>query len=64
MTTVFKTEIAGYEITLQKGAEGVFIVCYGYQQYKTNSYEQAAKELGKCIMHALACEGKLFDGEE
>ena len=61
MTTVFKTEIAGYEITLQKGSDNTFIVGYGYQQYKTNSYQQAAKELGECIMHALSCEGKLFD---
>ena len=59
MTTIFKTEIAGYEITLQQNSKGEFIVGYGYQQYKTNSYKQAAKELGSCIMHALACEGKI-----
>lgn len=59
MTTIFKTEIAGYEITLQQNSEGKFIVGYGYQQYKTNSYGQAAKELGEVIMHALTCEGKI-----
>lgn len=59
MTTVFKTEIAGYEITLQQNSKGEFIVGYGYQQYKTDSYKQAAKELGACIMHALTCEGKI-----
>ena len=63
MTTVFKTEIAGYEITLQQNSKGEFIVGYGYQQYKTNSYEQAARELGACIMHALACDGKFEDKE-
>lgn len=58
MTTVFKIEIAGFEITLQKGSAENFIVIYGYQQYKSCSYEQAAKDLGACIMHALACDGK------
>lgn len=59
MTTIFKTEIAGYEITLQQNSKGEFIVGYGYQQYKTDSYKQAAKEIGVCILHALACEGKI-----
>ena len=59
MTIVFKTEVAGYEITLQQNSKGEFIVSYGYQQYKTDSYKQAAKEIGVCILHALACEGKI-----
>lgn len=63
MTTIFKTEIAGYEITLQTDSKGEYIIGYGYQQYKTTSYSQAAKEIGLCIMHTLECEG-LFDVEE
>ena len=56
---VFETEIAGYQITLMQNSKGEFVVQYGYQQYTTKDYSEAAKELGQCIMHALACEGKI-----
>jgi hypothetical protein len=36
-----------------------FNVRYG-RQYRTElTYGEAAKELGECIMHALACDSKL-----
>ena len=59
MTTVFKTEIAGYEITLMQDNKGTYLVQYGYQRYVTENYSAAAKELGLCIMHALTCDGKI-----
>ena len=35
-----------------------------WKQIKNNlTYAEAAAELGACIMHAAACEGKLDNGE-
>ena len=61
MKTCFKTEIAGYNIELQQRERRPysFFVLYGEQHKNYLDYEQAAKELGACIMHALACEGNL-----
>lgn len=64
MTTVFETTIAGYDITLIQRGEDVFSVIYGKQRENGLSYAEAAKELGQCIMHALACEGKLENESE
>lgn len=64
----FEIDINGFPIRLilthedpegQDGYDRLFSVHYGLQQ-KGCLYEgQAARELGACIMHALACEGKL-----
>jgi hypothetical protein len=43
---------------IQNGVDN-FTVTYGQQTKKRLSYAQAALEYGACIMHALACEGKL-----
>ena len=64
MKEVFKIEIAGHQITLMQNSKGEFVVQYGYQQFTTKYYAEASKELGKCIMHALACEGKITDETE
>ena len=55
----FEIEIAGYKITLMQNSKDEFVVQYGYHQYITKNYAEAAKELGQCILHALACEGKI-----
>lgn len=60
-TIVFETEIAGFKIRLWKFRPDSFGVEYGAQLNISLDYGQAAKELGECIMHALACEGKVAD---
>ena len=37
----------------------LFRVTYGMQVKTKLTYLEAAAELGQCIMHSLACEGKL-----
>lgn len=36
-----------------------FTVVYGQQVQEKLNYGEAAKELGECIMHALACAGRI-----
>ncbi len=43
---------------IQNGVDS-FTVTYGKQTKSKLNYAQAALEYGACIMHALACEGKL-----
>lgn len=63
MRKCFETVIAGFPIVLE--VENLqlgsleFQVTYGLQVHKGLSYSKAAHELGRCILHALACEGKL-----
>jgi hypothetical protein len=57
--TVYSVEIAGYTIKLRKRSANSFTVVYGKQVKRLLTYADAAKELGQCIMHALACEGRL-----
>jgi len=53
-------------ITLeQKDTESaLFVVTYGLQRKTNLTYSQAAKELGDCIFHHLACESVLDNGGE
>jgi hypothetical protein len=48
-----------YPIHLDQVGKDNFIVTYGLQVKDHLTYSQAAKELGCCIMHSLACEGEL-----
>ena len=41
----------------------LFRVTYGKQVRDHLLYDDAATELGACLMHALACEGLLDNGE-
>ena len=61
-TVVFEiTDTGYYPITVRQAADRTFSVQYG-KQLKTNlSYEEAARELGYCIFHGLACESKIED---
>jgi hypothetical protein len=51
--TCFEIECAGFEIRLTQQGVDRFTV----------TYEEAASELGSCLMHAAACEGKLDNRE-
>ena len=57
METIFTLDSFAYPITLEKG-EKTYRVKYGAHIVSRLSYEEAAHELGECIFHALACEGK------
>lgn len=48
-----------YPPTLYQTGFDKFAVRYGLQLKEGLSYAEAAAELGACIMHALACEGRL-----
>ncbi len=56
---MFSERIAGYNVQLRKRSANNFTVVYGKQTKSSLTYADAAKELGECIMHALALEGKL-----
>ena len=61
MTQVFEILIGGLPITLKQDARGRFTVRYWKQVKAGLSYTDAAKELGACIMHAAACDGRMGD---
>ena len=52
-------ENGAWPIHLDQQGKDRFTVVYGLQVKKDLNYGEAASELGSCIMHALACEGKL-----
>lgn len=55
----FQHVIAGYTISLTQRGRNSFRVQYGQEVRDERTYEAAARDLGECIMHALACEGKI-----
>jgi hypothetical protein len=59
MKTCFETEIGGMSIVLAQRGKDSFRVTYWKQVKDHLSYAAAAKELGECIMHALAYESRL-----
>jgi hypothetical protein len=60
MKTCFKQKVCGdFEIRLEQQGKDRFTVVYGLQVKKDLDYAAAASELGACIMHSLALEGKL-----
>jgi hypothetical protein len=61
--TCFEIECAGFEIRLTQQGVDRFTVTYGKQVRDGLCYEEAASELGSCLMHAAACEGKLDNRE-
>ena len=57
--TRFTLTDGAYPIRLDQEDKNHFTVVYG-QQVKTNlSHSEAACNLGECIMHSLALQGKL-----
>lgn len=66
-TACYETEIAGMPIKLTQQGINNFTVTYWKHVKSDLSYAEAIEELGSCIMHALACEGKVdnrMPGEE
>lgn len=54
---------AAFDIRLIQTGVDRFSVQYGKQFKDGLNYGAAAKELGECLMHGLACEGKLDNAE-
>lgn len=54
MKTCF--ELPQYGIKLEQSAKCIFRVTYGLQVIAVLGYDQACKELGECIVHALSCD--------
>lgn len=60
MAIVHKTEIDGqYPVILHNNLRNGFVVEYGAEKKEYLTYEEAAKEYGECIFHALCCAGLL-----
>lgn len=57
--TCFQLTDTAYPIQLTQQAKNRFTVQYGLQTKENLTYNQAATELGACIMHAAACVDKL-----
>ena len=55
----YAVTIAGLRVELKMKSNNSFSVIYGGQFKDGLTYADAAHELGECIMHALALEGKL-----
>lgn len=60
----WETQIAGMPITLRQSGVDSFRVTYFKQVKNGLTYAAAAKELGQCIMHALACDGMLDTADD
>jgi hypothetical protein len=56
-------ELKKFKIKLEQNGFDNFTVVYFKQITRDLNYAQAAHELGECIMHALACEGRLDNRE-
>lgn len=52
-----------FPVSLVQTGVDRFTVTYGQQIKRGLNYGQAAAEYGACVMHALACEGKLDNRE-
>lgn len=52
-----------FPIKLEQTGIDRFTVTYGKQVTKGLNYGQAASKYGSCIMHALACDGRLDNRE-
>lgn len=63
MRTVLSMKMP-YGLLLEQRANGTFKVTYGKEVKDNLEYAEAAKEFGLCLFHALACEGKLDNGEK
>ena len=60
----FSVDVDGLPIALTQQGIDRFTVTYWKQIKAGLTYGQAATELGACIMHAVACGGKLDNREK
>lgn len=51
-----------YPVELTQLASGEFRVTYGAHERRQLSYEEAAAELGACLLHSATCAGQLMAG--
>jgi hypothetical protein len=58
---LFSTRIAGFDIRLEQIEPHYFRVIYGLQSTVLYDQDDAAKELGRSIMHALQTQGVLIE---
>lgn len=59
MKSCLKLDTLAFPIELLQRGKDNFTVIYGKQVRVGLNYEDAGKELGLSIMHALACDGRL-----
>lgn len=64
MTICIKTKVCGAIISLEQNGIDDFAVTYEKHNRKGLTYSKAAQEYGACVMHALACNGRLDNREE
>ena len=66
MKTVIEFNDLAFPIKVEQAEDGNarFRVTYGQQQRRTLTYLEAAREVGHCLFHALACDGRLSNGGE
>lgn len=50
-------------VSLQQRGPDDFVVRYGKEVYAELTYAEACAKLGGAIMHALACDGVIDNGE-
>ena len=55
--------IAGFDISIEQTSANQFTVTYGQQTRAGLDYYDAAREIGLCAMHALACDGGIQNAE-
>jgi hypothetical protein len=61
----WECESLTFPIRLIQSGPDRFTVIYGQQSTTDLNYNHAAHKLGSCLMHALACDGKiLIDSDE
>ena len=59
MKTCFYDSNLHIRVEQAETRKALFTVTYGLQVKQNLTYAEAARELGECIFHALACDGKL-----
>jgi len=49
----------GFPVRLYQARNGKFSVRYGSEMHDELEYGEAARQLGLCLFHALACVGRI-----
>jgi muramidase (phage lysozyme) len=53
------SEHGQFSVILSQQSKDKFAVIYGKLQMKDLTYDEAAQELGACLMHQAGCAGKM-----